>query len=983
MRFGLLGPLLVHNGTTALSVSTPKCRLLLGTMLLRPNRRVPVDTLYAALWGEHPPPTASASLHNHIGRLRRMLGPGAGTRLSSMPPGYVFRIEDGELDTDVFTDHVHRARTARLRRDWESVRVESTAALSLWRGEPLADLPTLAERHTRIRVFKEAHLQALEWRFDADLNMGRHHGLATELAHWTAKYPLREAFHRQLMLALHRTDRRAEALDVYQRLRRTLIDELGIEPGSMVQDAHQKILRSDAPAQSRWRMPATTSSAPPTTSHRSVAPADPLPAAGPADPASSHPAAPATASTADSPAKSPATATWPTPAQLPADIPDFTGRKAQVKHVCELLTSSQKSDAPSAVAVTAICGTGGVGKTTLAVHTAHRLAPRFPDGQLYVNLRGTDARPRSPQEVLASFLRDLGVPDDAIPPDEETQAARYRTLTAGRRLLIVLDNARDSAQVRPLLPGTGSCGVLVTSRHRLPGLAAAAHITVDVLDDTEARALFTAVVGPERAAAEPEATTAVLTCCAGLPLAVRIAAARLAARPSWTVASLADRLRDVRRRLDELCVEDVAVRTSLQVSYASLPAPSGPGDIDAARTFRLLGLLNGPDIGLHAAAALLGQTPERAEQVLELLVNACLLDTHLPGRYRLHDLLRVYAAERVMEEEPDHSRRDAVERMAHWCLVTLAAADKALLPQVRRPKTPAPDPAHPPLTFDTFTEALQWCNDERATLVGAAEAAASYDLHHIAWQIPSIAWSYFRLCARHEEWLRCNEIGMRSALLLGDRSAQSYLLNSHAGLLFQLHQLDEAESCLTSGLQIVRETGDETGEMSALTNLAIIYRSRRQYQQSREHSLQALALARSTGRKTAEANVLNNLGTCEDHLGNYAEALTFLQSALDIYHQVDDSDGVGVALANIGAVHLHRRSLSEALVWLQQALPLARAVGNRINEAETLTHLGETLAGLNRPKEARHHLNQARSLWLALADPRANHTDTLLSALSE
>ncbi|WP_377272652.1 BTAD domain-containing putative transcriptional regulator [Peterkaempfera sp. SMS 1(5)a] len=420
MRFGLLGPLTVADGTTAVGVTSPKVRVLLAELLLRANQPVPVDTLRSALWGEQPPATATASLHNHISRLRRLLGPEGEERLSSTPDGYVLRTGPGELDAEVFDGHLDRARGALLRQEWDTVSRESAAALALWRGRPLAEVPALPDAEPRIQQLVEAHLQALEWRFEADLHLGRHDGLAPELAHWAAEHPLREAFHRQLMLALHRTGRRAEALEVHQRLRRALVDELGVEPGPAVRQAHQEVL-------------AETES-------------------GPAERPQPRP---------------------PAPAQLPADLTDFTGRVDDVRRLEELLAPAADRDgAARAVVISAVSGTAGIGKTTLAVHAGHRLAARFPDGHLYVDLQGVAPEPPAPSAVLARFLSDLGVPDGEIPADEEARAVRYRTLTAGRRLLLVLDNARDAAQVRPLLPA-GGCGVLVTSRRRLPGLAGA------------------------------------------------------------------------------------------------------------------------------------------------------------------------------------------------------------------------------------------------------------------------------------------------------------------------------------------------------------------------------------------------------------------------------------------------------------------------------------------------------------------------------
>lgn len=925
MRFGLLGPLVVHDGATALAVTSPKGRILLAALLLRANQPVPGEVLRSALWGERPPATATASLHNHLSRLRHLLGPDGEDRLLSTPDGYVLHVRPGELDAELFEGHLGRARTALRHRDWETVGRESAAALALWRGRPLAEVPALPDAEPHIQRLVEARLQALEWRFDADLHRGRHDGLVPELAHWAAEHPLREAFHRQLMLALHRTGRRAEALEVHHRLRRALVDELGVEPGPAVREAHQEVLAEDeAPA--------------------------PVPAAP------------------------------RVPAQLPADISDFTGRGHDLRRLEELLGgAAQPGDGPRAVVISAVSGTAGIGKTTLAVHIAHRLADRFPDGQLYVDLQGVAPEPPSPTEVLARFLSDLGVADAAIPSDEEARAVRYRTLTAGRRLLVVLDNARDAAQVRPLLPGGGGCGVLVTSRRRLPGLAGAAQLHLGVLDDAEALALFGSVVGAERAAAEPEATATVLACCAGLPLALRIAAARLAGRPAWPVSALADRLADERRRLDELRVDDVAVRAGFQVSYAGLRTL--PDGTDPARAFRLLGLVQGPDIGLSAAAALLGLPTPEAEDVLELLVDACLLDSPHPGRYRLHDLLRVHAAERAAEEESEESRREAVRRMAGWCLATLAAADEILLPQAGHPPLPPADPDHPPLRFDSPEEALRWCESELPTLTAATRAAAAHGLHTLAWLLPALCWRRYMANGRYEEWRALNELGMRSAVLLGDLTAQTHLLNSEGALAWRTRRFEDAERSLTAKLAIHRQLGEVDGELSALGNLAVVAEHQGRYEESREQSRHALLLARETGARAIEGSALTNIGNCEHRLGNHDEALRNHQASLEVWRELGHRAGEAMALANIGAVRLGLGDHSGALQRLREALPLTRAAGSRVNEAEVLSDLGRTMIALDRPDDARHHLDQALTIWRSLGRPEADTVRDLLAAL--
>ncbi|GAA1965573.1 AfsR/SARP family transcriptional regulator [Catenulispora subtropica] len=943
MRFGLLGPLEVEVEGRPVVIGSAMHRALLAVLLLRANRPVAQGALQAVLWGENPPATAAASLKNHVSRLRRILGDGTGERLRTVPSGYLFRVEDGELDTEEFRALILDGRDARARQDWSRVHRATSEALRLWRGTPLDDVPGEAV-HLESRHLAEAHREMLEWHFDAAIRLGVHDGLAARLATAVEEHPLVETFSMQLMQVLHGSGRSAEALEVYQRLRRTLVDELGLEPSAQVQTVQRQILDAST---------------------------------GPEPTPASHPG--------------PAHVPPHIPAHLPADLADFTGREAYVRDLCALLTPTDPANA-AALPVCTITGMGGAGKTALAVHTAHRVKDGFPDGQLYIDLRGRDATPRTPDEVLGGFLRDLGVADQAALADQDAKAARYRTLTAGRRLLVVLDNARDAAQVRPLLPGSGSCAVLVTSRHKLPGLDGASHLDLDELNADEARTLLSRIIGQARIDAEPEATDAVLGFCAGLPLAVRIAGARLASRARWKVATLADRLADERRRLDELRLADVAVRSCFQVSYTSLEAPDSLGAgfptgrnrdadrVDPARALRLLGLCGSSEISLPAAAALLGRSPDVAEEALEVLVDACLLDHPMPGRYRLHDLLRVYAAERAAEEEPEAEQVAAVERLARWTLAALAGADAATFPNNRRPELPAPDPDHPAPEFADQEAALAWFDLEAEALTATTAVAAARGLHTLAWLIPAFAMGFLRASCRYPEWAALNTIGLASARALGDREGEARMLTARSSMLLQLNQPDEAEVCIRAALYLRRAMGDAVGELAQLSNLGIVYERQGRDELARSHYEDVLALARKIGRRSAEANVLNNLATVEDRLGNYDAALSHLAACRAVWRELDDPDGESFAQANIGAVLLHRGDFAQALACLEEVLPVTRSFGNRIGEAENLTHQGQALEALGRHAEARERLQQAGQLWKELGDPQYEEVTAALAA---
>lgn len=571
MRFKVLGPLEVVADGDVLALPAGRAQAVLAMLVLHGNRAVSMERLIEAAWGDDGSPTARTQVQGYISSLRRAFASrlpgaaGAGDRLVTRASGYALLVSEGESDVGTFQDHVVKGREARSRGDQVKAIELFTEALSLWRGRAFEGIssPIL---EAEADLLDQARLTVIEECARIELELGRHGEVLVRLARLTETNPLHEGLHELLMLALYRSGRRAEALAAYHHLRRTLLDELGVEPAQRLRGLLQQMLEEDP-----GLLP-------------------PHPAVSPR----------------------------PRPAQLPADIGDFTGREQQISALADLLIGRPAERGEGRALVCAITGAGGVGKTSLAVHVGHRLDAWFPDGQLYVDLRGAGPAAREPADVLGDMLRDLAVPDTLIPDGEDARSARYRSIVADRELLIVLDNARDSAQVRPLLPGSGACRVLVTSRNRMPGLLCG-RLDLDVLPPGEARAQFTAIVGA-RAEAEPEAAEAVLAVCGGLPFAIRIAGARLVSRPGWSISGFAGRLADQRRLLDELHVDDLAVRASFDVSYASLGRaaeqgadPAGRG-VSPADAFCFLGLFPGPEISLPAAAALLGQTRAYAKR---------------------------------------------------------------------------------------------------------------------------------------------------------------------------------------------------------------------------------------------------------------------------------------------------------------------------------------------------------------------------------
>ena len=630
--------------------------------------------------------------------------------------------------------------------------------------------------------------------------------------------------------------------------------------------------------------------------------------------------------------------------------------------------------------VAAVIGAGGLGKTTLAVHAAHLLRPHYPDGQLYANLQGASAHPATPSDVLARFLRDLGMDPGRIPADPEERATAYRSRLTDRKLLIVLDDARDAAHIRPLLPGSASCAVLVTTRNRMPDLAGSRFVDLDVLEGAEARDMFAGIIGGRRAAAEPGATEEVLGACAGLPLAIRIAGARLAARGNWTVSNLARRLSDQRRRLDELKTGDLAVRACFEVSFTSLPGRPRPDGVDPAHAFRLLGLWQGPSIGLPAAAALIGQPPDDVADALEVLVDAQLLQSPAPDRYRFHDLLKAYAAERALAEEPGPGREAAVRRVLTWYLHTVVAMATLVSPHRDQVHLGPPGPDWQPLSFATVEEALNWCDGERGNLVAAPQQAADWAMDELAWQLPVASLSFFNRRSYRAEWVRTHGVALASARRAGDRPGEAWVLNN-LGMVHGQLRMPDAIGYFEQALAIRREGGDRLGEAQAANNLANTYLLLGRFG-ALDPLQDALDIQRRTGTRYGEAIALTNLGEAYLHLGRTDEAVGSLQQAREIFSAVGDARGEGYAMHHLGQALLDRGEIRDALGQLGQALTIRQASGERLAEAQTLRLLGTAQLAAGRADECRRSWTRAISLFEALEDqPQADEVRSGLAGI--
>ena len=618
MRFGVLGRVVASGAAVRWGMS----RSVLAALLLSGHRVVSVERLVDVVWGDGPPASAVASLHNHVMRVREVLGPEA-WRLRTVAPGYLLEVGEGELDLAEFERLSRHGREALRAADWATASRSLGDGLGLWRGEALEDVPSVLLREREAPRLEQLRLDALEARIEADLRLGRHEELVTELTGLVAAYPLRERFHEQLMLAHCQAGRQAEALGAFARARERLADELGADPGPGLRELLRRIQAGDfdpvrpAPREPSRPLPATRqavtrATAAPRTPDRGL------------------------------------TRVVRRPAQLPSGPIDFTGRAAEMARLAEVLAGGDL-EMPGAVPLAVVTGLAGSGKSSLIIHVAHQVRGSFPDGQLHAVLSGPGGLPRSAGEVLGWFLRALGVEPELIPPGEAERAAQYRSALAGQRVLVVLDDVGDSGQVAPLLPGTTGCAVLAASRGMLADLPGARLLRLGALSDSDSVRMLAAIIGAQRAGAEAAAVARLAEMCAGMPLALWISGSRLAARPFWPVAALVARLADREARLDELTAGSLSVRAAFDASYCALQAE--PGGAALAGAFRELALWEGPGITAATAATTLGTSVRVADKVLEVLFDRHLLEpAGQEACYRFPALLGIYAADKARHD---------------------------------------------------------------------------------------------------------------------------------------------------------------------------------------------------------------------------------------------------------------------------------------------------------------------------------------------
>jgi len=947
MRFDLLGPLHVSRNGAELAVRGGKPRMLLVALLLDAGKPVPAERLAAALWDGPAPVTAKASLHNHVRALRCALGDTDRRLVKTAVSGYSIDVLPGLLDVQVFEDLRRRGRAAQLAGDWALASAELTEALKLWRGEPLPDLQASALVADTTARWAEQRLQALEWRIDSDLHRGNHDDAVAELSALVAANPLRENLAALLMMAFHRAGRQAEALAVYRRTRDVLVEELGVEPGRHIRQLHQRILADD---------PALLAAAP----------------AGPAPPPSPH-------VDARPPRTGPARADPPVPRQLPPAVRHFAGRAEELKTLADLV---EATTAPGGTAVVAaIDGTAGVGKTALALYWAHQVAERFPEGQLYANLRGFDPAgpPLPPGEAIRGFLIALGVPAPQIPASLDARTVLYRSVLAGKRVLLVLDNARDAEQVRPLLPGSAGCLVVATSRAQLLSLVAADGaypITLDLLTLAESRELLDRRLGAERVSREEEAADELIGLCAGLPLALNIVAARAASQPGRPLAGLVRQLRDARSRLDLLNAGDhvTDVRAVFSWSYQRL------GGL-AARMFRLLGGAHpGPDISAPAAASLAAVPLGQARPVLTELVEARLLIEHPAGRFFLHDLLHEYAAEQAQALDGADERTAARRRVLSHYLHTVCRADRLLAP-TRDPVVPAePEPGTAPEDLADGAQAVAWLDAEYPVLLAAIRAAAGSDLDTYTWQLAWAVSDYLALRGHWQAYVATQDAALAAVMRLADGSAEARIRTELGYAHGMLGGYAEADRHLRHALHFYRQAGDRVNEAIVTVSLAHLLGWQERNAEARDQALRALELAQAEGHLAAQASALNTVGWYSALLGDHHAALTCCRQALALLQDLGNRHGQAAVLDSLGYIHRHLGDTREALSCYREALRLFRDLGDWYKQSEALTGLGDTYHAAGDAEAARDCWKQALGILTGLGHPDA---DDLRSRLKD
>jgi DNA-binding SARP family transcriptional activator len=919
MRFCVLGPLHAQIAGREVRLDGPRQAKMLAALLIDANNLVAMERLVAVMWDGKAPATAVRQVQDALSGVRRNLaGCGAPSSLiSTRRGGYQIHLAPDQLDLLEFD----QARYLAERHTGPSEKaVALRQALACWRGDALADVSSRVLELDAARLNeKRAATQTLC--LSIELGLGRHREVIEELTALLRKYPYDEHVAEILMVALYRCRRQGEALQVYERLRRTLADELGVDPAPPIQAVHGRILVAD---------PAL---------------AAPLTGSGPAD---TRPEAPA-------PAATDLGMTMPV-RQLPLDVADFVGRADALAEVAGLLDERAPNRAP----VVVIVGGPGVGKSSLVTHAARLASATFPDGQLYLNLAATSDEPRDPALMLAEALRALSIAGSAIPNGLSERAALYRSLLADRRMLVVLDDAGQAEQVLPLLPGADGCATLITSRTLLTHLPAARHIDLDVLSPAEARELFTGIIGRQRVEREAAEADAILDCCGNLPLAIRIAGAKLTGRPAWSLRVLRERIEDESRRLAELRIGDLSVRASVELSLRLLPA-------DAVRALGLMGLLGAHTLPGWVVGPLLDRSD--AEEVLDVLVDASLVrltatDAVGQPRYRLHDLIRTCAVE-IAAPLPTTDKRDAIIRvLSAWLDLAGRGTDRLPAGLLAREPGSAPRRSLPDEVADRLVDdPVGWFDAESDNLLGAVKLAVDWGLDELAWELAAGPVTYYDHKCLYQDWEHGHRLALDAAEAAGNRRGVSVLLRNLGQLHIYRDEFEEATRSLETSVGLCQDGQDKRGEALSVAMLGTVSRVQGRDDEAVERFERALAVAAGDGDRHLEAYLSCSIAVMRLMQGELDEAESWFGAALRQAEALDDAHRVAVVLRRFSRLHDRRGDPDEALRCLWQALTTFEELADERCAAYTLLEVGRVYAGQHDREQAGPMLERAAKLF--------------------
>jgi DNA-binding SARP family transcriptional activator/predicted negative regulator of RcsB-dependent stress response len=929
----MLGPFEIWIDGCAIPLKRPQAQRLLALLAINANQPVSRTTIINVVWDGQIPEVQDENkqIQVHIKSIRDALECGGVPRdaIKGLGAGR-YKLRSPPLATDLsqFNDKVAEAEDLLTAGSLAHASHALSEALALWAGPALDGLPGRFAESESARL-EEKKLNALQLRIDIDLWRGRYRQQVAELTSLVRSRPENDSLRVQLMLALHGAGRSSEAIDAYHDGLEILAEDRGTKPGDALRMAQRAILAGQ-PAKDI------------------LAALMPLAGKRPARPAQ--------------PRRGPACC-------LPAAVADFTGRVRELDELDQVLAESQPA---SVMVISALSGTGGVGKTALAVSWGHRVSDRFPDGVLYVDLRGYGPDPAmEPLEALGLLIHQLQ-PPEPLPPEADTRAQIYRSLLAGKQALVVLDNATGAEQVRPLLPGSSRCMALITSRSDLSGLVArngARRLDLGLLPPEEALALLRRIIGNERVDTELAAAAEVAQLCCRLPLALRIAAERALARPALRLAELASELAAEQDRLELLATPDgdpaTATRIVFSWSYRRLTS-------QAQRGFRLLGVACGTDIGIPAAAALCDVPSGQMCRILNELASEHLIEEHRPGRYRCHDLLRAYAAKCAQAEETDQQRNEAVTRLLTWYVTGADTADRVLLPRTLHiPREAAGQSPAPVLSFSDHAEALAWCENEWDNLLAAIRQASTTGRHAVAWKLPAALWGFFYLRKPWAAWISSYETGLASARQIHDAFGEAWMLYGLGTARWSLGQLPAAIGYYEKSLAVWRAISHKWGEAMTLNNMAAAHGDLRQFQTALGVFSQALRIRQQIGDERGQAQTMINIGGCYTDIGDYPQAFTHLQEALQFSRQIGYPYGIAVTTHNLGTVLAALGQHAAAIKHLRTARDLRRELGDKQGQAETLDHLGQVQHQTGAISEARASWLQALEKFEALDDPQA------------